>query len=241
MFNIFAAPGDVFAEVKEAKPSTANWLVPVLLFVVVGIISVFIVFSQEAIVQQIREQQNKAIEDQVAAGKMPRAQADQAEAMMEKFAGATVMKITGSFFVVVLAFVRVFWWAFVLWLLAKWFLNADIPYQKGMEVAGLAMMISILGSLVTTLLSVMMGKALTGVNPTLLLANDNPTSLLHMCLGALDVFDLWIAFVLATGLTRLTAAPCSKAFSVTFGYWLAMDCLLVFGGWTLAHLSTGFK
>jgi len=47
--------------------------------------------------------------------------------------------------------------------------------------------------------------------------------------------------VLATGLTRLTAAPCSKAFSVTFGYWLAMDCLLVFGGWTLAHLSTGFK
>jgi hypothetical protein len=110
-----------------------------------------------------------------------------------------------------------------------------------MEVVGLAMMIAILGTVVTTLISTVMGKALTGTNLTVLLTNDDPKSLLHMFLGAVDIFDLWLAFVLATGLTRLTAAPCSKAFAVTFGYWLAMDCLLIFIFWTLAHIGTGFK
>ncbi len=31
VFNVFAAPGDVFDEVRTQEPSTGNWLVPVLL------------------------------------------------------------------------------------------------------------------------------------------------------------------------------------------------------------------
>ena len=60
--NIFSNPGDVFGEVVKGPPSTANWLVPALLWCVVGIVSAMIIFSQDAAMQQIREKQERSIE-----------------------------------------------------------------------------------------------------------------------------------------------------------------------------------
>ncbi len=83
--NIYAVPGDVFAEIRAAGPSVANWLVPVLIACAVGVASVFVVFSQPAIQQQIREKQSAAMEkrfgEMVKAGKMTQEQADRHWAM----------------------------------------------------------------------------------------------------------------------------------------------------------------
>ena len=43
LLNVFAAPGDVFEEVKNSKPSTANWLAPALIYILVGVISVALI------------------------------------------------------------------------------------------------------------------------------------------------------------------------------------------------------
>ena len=94
--NIFVSPGDVFEEVKVSPPTANNWLVPVLLLAVIGVISTFVIFSQPAMMQQIREQQAKVFDQQVKAGKMTQSQADQAMAMAEKFSGPMMMKISGS-------------------------------------------------------------------------------------------------------------------------------------------------
>ena len=88
LFNVFATPGDVFEEVRAAEPKTLNWLVPILICIAAGWIFVFTIFSQASILQQIREQQAKAFEQQVTAGKMTKAQAEQAEQMMEKMGPA---------------------------------------------------------------------------------------------------------------------------------------------------------
>ena len=55
LFNVFADPGEVFEEVKNGKPSAANWMVPALVFALAGVISVVVIFSQPAIVQQIHD------------------------------------------------------------------------------------------------------------------------------------------------------------------------------------------
>src|SRR6516162_4011560 len=78
LMNVFAAPGEVFEEVRIRPPSVANWLVPMLIFAVVGTIGAFIMFSQPAIIQQIHEQQAAAMDKQVKDGKLTQAQADQA-------------------------------------------------------------------------------------------------------------------------------------------------------------------
>ena len=109
LLNVFAAPGEVFEEVKNSPPSTANWLVPALIYIAVGVISAFVIFSQPAIIQQIRDQQAQMMDQQVKAGKMTQAQADQAMAAMEKFAGPTLMIVFGCAGAIVGSFIHLFW------------------------------------------------------------------------------------------------------------------------------------
>ena len=116
LFNVFATPGDVFDEVKAGKSSTANWLVPVLLSCVVGVVFVCVAFSQPAIQQQMREQQDKQFEKMVEAGKMSSADAERARAGLEAM-GMTIIKISGSVGAVLASFAWLFFMALVLWML----------------------------------------------------------------------------------------------------------------------------
>src|SRR5213592_5030134 len=95
--NVYAAPGEVFDEIKAAPASVTNWLVPVLLGCLVGILYTMVAFSQENVLHSIREMQEtrvrKQFQKQVDAGKMSREQADRAAGQalqrMEQFTGPT--------------------------------------------------------------------------------------------------------------------------------------------------------
>ncbi len=238
LLNVFATPGEVFEEVKASGPSTANWLVPVLLSALVGIFAAIVIFSQPAIVQQIREQQTKGLDDRVKAGKMTREQADQAAAVTEKFVGPTTLKITGSIGAVFASFARVFWWALILWLLGLWFLKSKFSYLKAVEVAGLATMISVLGAIVTMLLTVNFGKP-TAPNLAMTLDKFDSKNKVDLLLATLNIFSLWLVGVMAAGLARLSGTRFSRALLLVAAYWLALQTLLVLiGGW-LGSLAPG--
>lgn len=226
LLNVFATPGEVFEEVKAAPATVSNWLVPALVAAIVGVISVFIVFSQPAMLQQIREQQGKMFDSQVKAGKMSRAEADKALATAEKFMGPTVMKFTGSIGAVVVSFVRVFWWAFVLWLIGLVFLKVRFGYLKALEVAGLASMISVLGAIVAVLLTVNFGKA-SSANLDLAFSTTDPNSKMRPMLAALDIFNFWLVGVMAAGLARLAGVRFARAFLLVMGYWLLLQFVLL--------------
>jgi hypothetical protein len=240
MFNVFAAPADVFDEVKVSPPSTANWLVPVLLCIVVGVLSIFVIYSQPSVIQKIHDKQTQTFERQVQDGKMTRAQADQTEAAVEKFGGPTMLKFSGSVIVVIFVFVRLFWLALLIWLMGKWFLQADFPYQQALEVVGLAGVIGILGSIVMSLLSIAMGD-MTPLNLALLAPNADPTSLSHLVLSMFDLFDLWMFGVVAVGLARLAGVSFSRALVPVMIYWVIMDTLLVTVSWGASHLQSLMK
>src|SRR6266567_4780149 len=96
LLNVFAVPGDVFEEVKTSLFNPSNWLVPLCISVLVGAVSAVVIFSQPAIMQQMREQQAKALDDKVKAGKITQADADKVTAMTEKVMTPGVMKIAGA-------------------------------------------------------------------------------------------------------------------------------------------------
>ena len=227
LLNVFAAPGDVFEEVKNSPPSTANWLVPALIFIAVGVISAFVIFSQPAIMQQIRDQQEKVMDQQVKDGKMTQAQADQATAMMEKFTGPAMMITFGSAGAAVGSFIHIFWWALVLWLMGLWFLKIKIPFLKAVEIAGLATMILVLGAVVTILLTVITGKL--GMTPSLALAvgHFDLKNKTHLLLAAVNVFNFWYVGVAACGLSRVTGAPFAKTLLIVAFYWLAFSLIFI--------------
>jgi Yip1 domain len=236
LLNVFAAPSDVFNEIKAAPPRVANWLVPVLLSVIVGVISCFIIFAQPGVRQAIHEQQVKALDQQVQKGKITQAQEDQFLQMSERFTGPTMLAIFGSFGVVLNSFITVFWWALLLWLFGRWFLKAQFHYLKAVEVAGLASVIIALGLVLTALLAACLGRLDSTPSLALFVSDFDPTRRTHLLLGAANPVYFWHTGVLAVGLAKLSAAPAAKAAAVVFSYWVLAELLLIavgLGQWAL--------
>jgi hypothetical protein len=157
LFNVFAAPGEVFEELRDARPAHSNWVVPLLLSVVMGIVFSLVVFSQPDIVAGITSQQEAALEARVEAGKMTREQADQALVGMERFTSPGLMMLFGSIGSVVGGVVFFILVALLLWLLMTAILKGGVSAAKAFELAGLAGMIFVLGSLLTMTLVLLRG------------------------------------------------------------------------------------
>ena len=236
LLNVIAAPGDVFGEVKTSAPSVANWLVPIALWVIVGVISVCVMFAQPAIQQTIHDEQVKAMDKQVQQGKMTQAQEDQALQIMSKFMGPTMLAVFGSIGLICYSFVSLFGWALILWLAGRWFFKTRYGYLKAVEVAGLASLIIMLGMIVSTLLAVILGRLYAGPSLALLVSNFDPTNRVHLLLGAFNLIYLWHTGVLSIGLAKLSDGSTSKALAVLFGFWMLMELIFIavgFGHWAL--------
>ena len=236
LLNVFAAPGEVFDEIKAAPPSVANWLVPVIIYAVVGAISVCIMFAQPAIQQTVHDQQVKAMDKLVQQGKLTQAQEDQALQAMEKFMGPTMLAIFGSVGIVIYSFVSLFGWALVLWLLGRWLLKARFDYLKAVETAGLSSIIIVLGMVIGTLLATILGRLYATPSLGLLVSDFDPKNRAHLLLGAVNVIYLWHTGVLAIGLAKVSGAPTAKVAAVVFGFWVLIELLLIaigLGQWAL--------
>jgi hypothetical protein len=231
LMNVFAMPGEVFEEVKASAHSAGNWLAPALVGSMVGVISIFIVLSQPAIEQQIREQQDQAIEKRldkmVKAGQITRQQADQQKEIAEKFMGPTVMKISGAIAATFWSFARVFLWALVLWLLGMGLLKVRFGYLKAVEIAGLAGMIGVLGTLVKLLLQVNLSNLASSPSLAIAVKTFDPHNPWHLVLAGLNVFDLWELAVMALGLARLADVPFARAAFPVLGVWVIWSSALI--------------
>ena len=235
LFNVIAAPGEVFSEITAAPARAANWLVPALIYAMIGVVSVCILFTQPAIQQTIHDQQVKALDQRVQQGKMTQAQEDQALQMIDKM-GPTMMAVGGSLAMVFYSFASIFWWALVLWLLGRWFLKTRLGYLKVVEVAGLSSVILVLGIIVATLLAMILGRLYGGPSLGLLVSDFDPANRVHLLLGAANAVYFWHTAVLGVGLAKLSGQSTAKAVMVVFTYWVAAELLLIavgLGPWTL--------
>src|SRR5438270_4744186 len=115
LMNVFVAPGEVFEAVKTGPPSTGNWLAPVLLMCLVGIVATFVVFSQDSIMQQVKEQQERAMERKLE--KLPKEQREKIREIAEKWTSPALFKAIGSAGAVARSFGGLFFVAAIVWLL----------------------------------------------------------------------------------------------------------------------------
>ena len=230
LFNIIATPGEVFDEVRTSAASAGNWVVPVFLSILAGIAFSLVVFSQPAIVQQIHDAQDQKLDQLVKEGKMPQEKADQAKAAMEKFTGPTVLAISGVVGSVVASFVRIFWWAFILWLGGRLMLRVRVPYMKAVEVTGLTMMITVLGAVVALLMVVSFGKLSATPSLGVMVDHFDFSNRSHLALGAVNLFTLWFVAVISLGLARLSQDSAGKAAIWIFGYFVAYELFWILVG-----------
>ncbi len=230
LLNVFAIPGEVFAGVKASRVSVANWLVPALLSAVVTVLTAIALVSQPAIQKQmheVTERQAKALDQQVKAGKVQQADADRVLAFTRGITAPPTLKFLASMGGAVIGVARVFWWAFVLWLLARVVLRASLGYVKTLEVTGLALMISVLGAIVMLLLMVNLPRLFATTNLALAVSDFDPSRKSPLLLIAANVFSIWLMGVLGVGLSKLANVPFLRAAWFVFAAWVLQQCFFV--------------
>jgi hypothetical protein len=238
LFNVIAAPGDVFDEVKASPPSNANWLTPALLFMVVAWLGGWLVLSQDFTKQQIADLQEKAVQKQVEKGKITKDQAEAMRAGMERYdrIGQTIGTAVAPPF---MAFASPFWFGLVVWLLGAKLFKGHFDYMKGVEVAGLVGMIAVLESVLRTLLIMVFGNVFAGPHAGMIFGSGyDATNPLHTLLAKVDLMTFWELAVLSLGLARLAGVSFGKAVASLGGLWVLWTALISGIGW-LIKLLTG--
>ena len=226
LLNVFATPGDVFQEVKTARASTANWLMPAVILILVSWTASWLIFSQDAINHQLSEITDQAIQKQVERSHLSEQQAEQARAMGEKWAGIS-SKIGAALVPVFGGFASPFIWGLIVWLAGAKALKGNFTYMKAVEVVGLANMIGVLDVIVRTLLIVGMGNLYAAPGLVLLVKEFDPQNPVHSLLAVVNVMTFWLLAVRAMGLARLSGASFAKAALWVFGIWAAYTGFLL--------------
>lgn len=225
LFNVLATPGEVFEQIKDTGVSTANWLTPALILMVLSWLGAWLVFSQDSIQQQLKEVTDQAVEKQIAKQHLSEQQAEQARTVAAKF-GSIGTKLGAYAAPVFMGLVIPFWWGLILWLVGTKALKADFSYMKGVELAGLAAMISVLDAIVRTLLILIMGNIFASPSLALFVKQFDPQNPVHGLLAIVNVMSFWVLIVRAIGLARLSGVSFGKAAAWVFGVWAVLTGLL---------------
>lgn len=223
--NIVASPGEVFDEIQGKPVATVNWVGPLILSICLGVIFVFVIFSQDGVVRKIRDGQEAAFQENVKAGKMTQQQADQAMQMVERFAGPTMLKIFGSVGAVAGSVGGLFLTGLLFWGAARVVFKAEIDYLKAVEAVGLATVIGAVDLIIRIPLAILTENPPANLGPVLLLRPFDPTSAMHMALAAVSVVTIWYLAVLSVGLARLARVSWAKAFLVILPVWMFFTTL----------------
>jgi hypothetical protein len=222
LFNVFATPGDVFQEVKTAKASAANWVVPALILIAVSWVTAWLVFSQDSIKHQFSEMTDQAIQKQIEKSHMSEQQAEQARVIGEKWA-QIMAKVAAILAPVFVGFVTPLFWGLIVWLVGAKVLKGDFPYMKAVEVVGLVNMVNILDAIVRTLLIIGMGNLYAAPGLVLLVKDFDPQNTVHGLLALVNVTTFWVLALRAIGLARLSSVSFTKAALWVFGIWAAYN------------------
>jgi hypothetical protein len=224
--NVVAAPGELFDYLRHAKESVANWLVPALIYMVVGWACSTLVFSQDWVKPQIIQIQEEGIQKQIEAGKMTEEQAEQARPYLEKY-GTIGPMIAGYAGPVVLGLAGPFLWGLILWLVGAKVLKGQFSYMKAVEVAGLTALIAALGSVVKTLLILIQGNIMASASAMILIGDFDPNNPLHAAAGWLDVMMIWSLTIKAMGIARVAGCSFTRVALWVYGLYVTFAAVVV--------------
>lgn len=224
MLNLFVAPTELFDYLAKAPVGVSNWLLPLFLNSLFIIAFSFISFSNPSVTQEMHDLQVKAIDQQVASGKMP---ADRREPTLEAIDKMRpFMAVFGAVGGVIFIGFFTFLTAAFVWLIAVKILGATLEIGKALEISGLAGLVSLPGTCVKLALVMLKGSINVGVNPGLLMSNIAPGSPLATVMNGLDLFVLWNVLLLSLAISRATRRSFGAVLPWLVGLWLGIVAIL---------------
>jgi hypothetical protein len=229
MSNIFTSPGTVYDEVATAPVQSSSWSIPFIIALLFAVLSTIAVLSNASLKEQALEPQRQAMQERVDKGEMTQEQMDQTTAMTESSA---ITMGFGSVSAMIMVAVGTFGGALVFWLAWKIFFKMQAGYKKILEVYGLAMLIGILGSIVTILMMFVFDSLYASPGGALLVMNNfNRHNFGHMMLAAFNVFSIWQMSVTGIGLAKVSGKSQGSSIGLALALWVIWIIILaIIGG-----------
>jgi len=219
MSGVFTSPSETFETIADT-PIKNYWIIPVLIAVVLGLVSSFLFMSDRELVDKTMDKQKakmmERFEENIKEGKMTQEDADKAMESMNP--EGTMFKIFGYGGALLLPFLVLVLLS-VIYLIILKLMKADFEFKNVMNVVGLAMLISALGSIVSMVISILKGDFAT-VGPSLFLSEDSLDEKMNSLLLKFDLFSIWFYAVIAVGLSRISRTDLIKVSIPVFGIWI---------------------
>jgi Yip1 domain len=227
--NVFASPGELYMEVSQTPVKASSWVIPYLLAIIVAIISTYAILSNQVLRQQAMEPQHQVIQERLDRGQMTQEQADAALEMMDS---SPIIIISGVVMSIVYVSVSLFIGALLFWLAGKLLMKSPAGYKKMLEMYGLAMLIGIVGSIITLLMMHAMGSIFASPGGSLLIMNSfDRKNLFHDLIAALNIFSIWQMVVAGIGLAKCAGKPTGTGIAISLSMWIIFWILVptIFG------------
>lgn len=237
LFNVYAAPGDVFESIRFAHGSHANWIAPTVLSALLGVIFSLVVLGQPDIAAGAFAGQEAALQKQVDAGKLAQEQADKQVAVLRKM--VPMMKYFGMAGAVVGTLVSLMVISGLVWVLTAKVLKGDVSFLKTLEMVGLAGMIPVAGGLITMLIVLLKGDINSGADLGLLVGTVDPRNVVHQILAAISLPTFWYNAVLSVGVSRLSGQSFAKSALWVFGFWLVVRAAMTIASVAWENMAAG--
>lgn len=219
--NVIVSPSEAFDEIKGVAVNANNWMLPLALAILAGIVFSVTVFSQEGVIENMLAAQEAQFEKRVENGQMTEQEAEQARKGMETFMNPKLLMAVSA---AASVFFTPMVWA-VLAFLFHWIVRigskSHIPFSKCFEVIGLASVVSVLGILVNMLLVMLTGNVAMSLSLALAFENYDPTNSTHALAAEVDVMRFWYIAVLSIAWSRLTNHPVASCATWILGSWIA--------------------
>jgi hypothetical protein len=221
--GIFTEPGNTFETITKF-PKRNFWLLPVIILVITSVVSSFLFFSDTELVSKMMDKQKtkmrERMQESVKSGKMTQQQANDAIEKAEKFMDpkGLFFKITGFAGAVVTPFVMLFLLSVIYMLFLK-MMKANFEFTNILNVVGLSLIISAIGSILAIVISIIMGD-LTSIGLAIAFKPETVGETLHALFMKLDVFSIWFYILVSIGLVKIAKIKPVISYSVVFGLWI---------------------
>ncbi|MBZ0202566.1 MAG: YIP1 family protein [Ignavibacteria bacterium] len=239
MAGIFTEPSETFSSVKLSLKKN-YWLIPLLVLIVVGILSSFLVLRDEELSSQIRDKQKTAMNEQldkaVKEGKMTREEADKSIEQSQKIMGGSMLVVFGAIGTFFVTLVYFFLKSLAYWGSLKLF-KGTATFKDVMNVVGLASIITSIQLVVDTVLAIFTGRLMANIGPVLLVTEESVGSSMMRFIANFDLLNFWYLAILGIGLAKVSGVNAKATIPLVIGLWLVWVLLTSFG--PLSMLSAG--
>ncbi len=232
MTGVITEPGETFTSVK-ISPKKNYWLIPILIFIVISILSRYLVTNDEEIYSEIKTKQTEAVkkrlDEAVKDGKMSQEDANSKMEQIEKG-----FNKSGPFFwisiilgPVVFIFVFLFLKGLVFWGALKVF-KSPISYMQIITVLGLISIIDSIQVIIDSVIAIFTGRILANIGPILLFPKDSLNDTMSTFVAHFDLFNIWYFIVMGIGLAMIGNLKSKQTIPAVFVLWLIWVCLTSF-------------